>query len=155
MAIYGPSGAGATRTLRELAATLPERHPDLSLQVVLDGVRPEEVTEWLATGAEVSGGSFDRSPEAQAQAAELAVERAKRRVERGAHAVVLIDSLGALPSSVRRRVFGAGRATEEGGSLTVIAALGDALDALRWATTRVALEPGGHPVGETLRAERL
>lgn len=155
MAIYGPSGAGATRALRELASTLAERYPDLSLQVVLVGVRPEEVTDWLASGAEVSGGSFDRSPEAQAQAAELAVERAKRRVERGAHAVVLVDSLGALPSSVRRRVFGAGRATEEGGSLTVIAALGDALDALRWATTRVALEPGGQPVGETLRADRL
>ena len=61
------------------------------------------------------GGSFDRSPEPQAQAAELAVERAKRRVERGGHAAVVVDSLDALPPSARRRVFGAARATEEGG----------------------------------------
>jgi len=155
VAVYGPPGAGATRTLRELAATLAERYPDLSLQVVLAGVRPEEVGEWSAGGADVSGGSFDRSPEVQAQAAELAVERAKRRVERGGDAAVVLDSLDGLPPSVRRRVFGAGRATEEGGSLTVIAAVGDALEALRWATTRIALEPGGQPVGETLHADRL
>jgi len=122
---------------------------------VLAGVRPEELSEWSRGGADVSGGSFDRSPEAQAQAAELAVERAKRRVERGGDAAVVLDSLDALPPSVRRRVFGAGRATEEGGSLTVVAAVGDALEALRWATTRIALQPGGQPVGETLHADRL
>ena len=54
-------------------------------------------------GADVVGGSFDRSPEPQAQAAELAVERAKRRVEQGAHAVLVIDSLDALPAGARRR----------------------------------------------------
>ena len=92
--------------------------------MVLAGVRPEEVTDWRREdGPEVTGGGFDRSPEAQSQAAELAVERAKRRVERGGHAVVLVDSLESLPASARRRVFGAGRATEEGGTLTVIAAV--------------------------------
>ena len=70
------------------------------MQVVLAGALPEEVTEWHRTdGLAVTGGSFDRSPDAQAQAAELAVERAKRRVERGGHAVVLIDSLEALPAA--------------------------------------------------------
>ena len=45
------------------------------MQVVLVGALPEEVTEWRRTdGLEVAGG-FDRSPDAQAQAAELAVER--------------------------------------------------------------------------------
>ena len=48
----------------------------------------------------MTGGSFDRSAEAQAQAAELAVERAKRVAERGGDAVVVVDSLEALP---RRR----------------------------------------------------
>ena len=103
------------------------------------------------------GGSFDRSADAQAQAAELAIERAKRRVERGGHAVVLVDSLGALPAAARRRVFGAARATEEGGTLTVVAATGDAPEALRWATTRIVLEPGGRVGAESgaLRAEAL
>ncbi len=116
-----------------------------------------------ASGADVVGGSFDRSPEAQAQAAELAVERAKRRVERGAHAVVAVDSLDALPQAARRRVFGAGRNTEEGGSLTVIAVTGDGSEALRWATTRIVLDSAGPdaPVPQvsaasgTLRADLL
>ena len=114
----------------------------MSLQVVLAGVRPEEVGEWRETGVARAGGSFERSPEAQAQAAELAVERAKRRVERGGHAAVVIDALDALPPGVRRRLFGAARATEEGGTLTIVAATGDDREALRWASTRLVLESG-------------
>ena len=128
------------------------------MQVVLAGVRPEEVTEWRAVdGLEVVGGSFDRSPDAQAQAAELAVERAKRRVERGGHAAVIVDSLESLPGSARRRLFGAARATREGGTLTVIAATGGSDEALRWATTRIVLEPGGRLSAQsgTLHADAL
>jgi len=157
VAIAGPPGAGATTLLRELATEL-SRDGDLAVQVVLAGVRPEEVTEWRRSeGLSVAGGSFDRSPDAQAQAAELAVERAKRRVERGGHAAVLIDSLEALPGSARRRIFGAGRATEEGGTLTVVAVTGGGREELRWATTRVVLEPGGKVSGEsgTVRADAL
>jgi transcription termination factor Rho len=157
VAIAGPPGAGATSLLRELAGEL-SGDSDLGLQLVLAGVRPEEVTEWhRVDGLQVAGGSFDRSPDAQAQAAELAVERAKRRVERGGHAVVLIDSLEALPAGARRRIFGAGRATEEGGTLTVIATVGAEPEPLRWATTRVVLEPGGKlsPDSGTVRADAL
>jgi transcription termination factor Rho len=138
VAIVGPSGAGATTLLREAVTALPE---DLSVQIVLAGVRPEEIAAWRELGPPVVGGSFERSPEAQAQAAELAVERAKRQVERGGHAAVVIDSLQALPSGTRRRVFGAGRATEEGGTLTILAAGGEDHELLRWATARVVLPP--------------
>lgn len=157
VAIAGPPAAGATSLLRELASSLAG-DGDLSVHVVLAGVRPEEVTDWRREdGPEVTGGGFDRSPEAQSQAAELAVERAKRRVERGGHAVVLVDSLESLPASARRRVFGAGRATEEGGTLTVIAAVGLDREPLRWATTRVILAPGGEVAAESgaLRADAL
>ena len=157
VAVTGPAGAGATSLLRELAKSLAESHPDVGLQVVLAGVRPEEIGDWNETGLPVMGGSFDRSPEAQAQVAELAVERAKRQAERGGHAAVVIDALDALPAGVRRRVFGAGRATSEGGSLTIVAATGEDREALRWATTRVVLESGGRVAAEsaTLRADRL
>jgi transcription termination factor Rho len=110
------------------------------------------------------GGTYDRPPEPQAQAAELAVERAKRAVEQGANAVVIVDSLDSLPSGARRRVFGAGRNLAEGGSLTVFAVTGDDSDALRWATTRIVLEPAGPGSREpkvadaqsgTLRADNL
>jgi len=75
--------------------------------------------------------------------AEMGIERAKRLVEGGRHIVVLLDGITrltraynlALPSSGRtlsggidpvalhpsKRLFGAGRTIEEGGSLTMIA----------------------------------
>ncbi len=143
VAIAGAPGSGATTLLRVIVSTLAESHPDLSVQVALVGVRPEEVAEWTAIAGDSVGGSYDRPPEPQAQAAELAVERAKRRVEQGANAVVVVDSLDSLPGGARRRVFGAGRNLEEGGSLTVFAVTGEDSDALRWATTRIVLEPAG------------
>jgi transcription termination factor Rho len=153
VAVGGPPGAGASMLLLEVVRMLAEQYPDMSLQVVLAGVRPEEVGAWRDSGQTVVGGSFERSPEAQAQAAELAVERAKRLVERGGHAAVVIDALDALPPGVRRRLFGAARATEEGGTLTIVAATGHDTEALRWASTRLVLEDSG-PSG-TLGAERL
>jgi transcription termination factor Rho len=138
VAIVGPPGAGATTLLREAVGALGD---DLFVQIALAGVRPEEIAAWRELGPPVVGGSFERSPEAQAQAAELAVERAKRQVERGGNAVLVVDSLYALPPGTRRRVFGAGRATEQGGTLTVLAAGGDDRELLRWATARVELPP--------------
>jgi transcription termination factor Rho len=158
VALSGPPGSGATTLLREAAKVLAGHYEELVIQIVLAGVRPEELVEWESAGLPVVGGSFDRSVEAQAQAAELAVERGKRQVERGGHAVVVIDALDGLPSGARRRLFGAGRATEEGGTLTVLAATGEDREPLRWATTRIVLEPGGRvAAGEsgTLHADRL
>ncbi len=141
VAVGGPPGAGSTTLLREVAEALAKNHSDLQLAVALAGVRPEEVTDWRAGSAPVSGGSFDRSTDSQAQAAELAVERAKRVAERGGHAAIVIDSLETLPPAVQRRVFGAARATEEGGTLTVIASIGMAWEPQRFATTRIMLDP--------------
>ena len=45
-------------------------------------------------------------------------------VEQGRDAVVVIDSLDALPAAAARRTFGAGRNTDEAGSLTVLASTG-------------------------------
>ena len=163
VAIGGPPGAGATSLLREAASAIASNYPDIQLAVVLVGVRPEEVTEWRRDmDVPVSGGAFDRSLDAQAQVAELAVERAKRTVERGGHAAVVIDSLEALSPGAQRRALGAARKTEEGGSLTVVASIGMASEPQRFATTKVMLDPpeGGAPKvaaarSGTLRAELL
>jgi transcription termination factor Rho len=153
VAIAGPSGAGATRLLREIVAALAARSDGPTVAVVLAGARPEEVTDWRReTEAAVHGGSFDSSPEEQAQAAQLAVERAKRVVERGGDAIVVIDTLEAIPAAVARRIFGAGRRVEEGGSLTVIAAVGESADQLRLASTRIVLVGGADE--PTVAAER-
>ncbi|HEU0018871.1 MAG TPA: Rho termination factor N-terminal domain-containing protein [Thermoleophilaceae bacterium] len=143
VAIAGPSGAGATRLLREIVATLAAQPDGPTVAVVLAGARPEEVTDWQReTETAVYGGSFDSSPDDHAQAAQLAVERAKRVVESGGDAVVVIDTLDAVSPGVARRVFGAGRRLEEGGSLTVVAAVGESSDQLRVASTRVVLTAG-------------
>ena len=141
VAIGGPPGAGTSRLLREVARTLVGA--ELQVVVVLAGVRPEEVTEWSREleGVHVAGGGFDLSPDLAAQAAELAVERAKRAAERGADTVVVIDSLEFLPAPVQRRVFAAARKAEEGGSVTVVAGTGVAWEPQRQATTRVMLDP--------------
>jgi hypothetical protein len=63
-----------------------------------------------------------------------------------------------LPAVAQRRIFGAARATEEGGTLTVVATAGPASDALHWATTLIVLEPGGKLArgqSGTLHADRL
>ncbi|MEA2368941.1 MAG: transcription termination factor Rho [Thermoleophilaceae bacterium] len=164
VAVGGPPGSGITTLLRRMALTLAASHPDVELTVLLAGVRPEEVTEWRRDSeVTIVGGGFDRSVDEQSQAAETAVERAKRRAESGGHAAIVLDSLDALPPPVARRVFGAARALEEGGSLTVIASTGLAGEPQRLATTRIVLEPGDpspHPptlaaTSGTLRADRL
>jgi transcription termination factor Rho len=115
------TGADRSARLRKLAEGLPRE----SLTIILAGALPEDVTEWRRSfeGVPLAGGAFDRPLDEQAQAAEVAVELAKRVAERGEHAVVVVDSLDALPGAAARRVFGAGRKTEEAGTLTVIAAV--------------------------------
>jgi ABC-type branched-subunit amino acid transport system ATPase component len=69
---------------------------------------------------------------------------------------VVIDSLDCLSPSVARRVFGAARRVEEGGSLTVIAVVGQATEPLRVATTRIVMEGGAvTDASSTLRADAL
>jgi transcription termination factor Rho len=166
VAVGGPPGSGITTLLRRIVLGLKAAHEDLDIVVVLAGVRPEEVTEWKRDSAvTVAGGGFDRPVDEQAQVAESAVERGKRTAESGGHAVVVIDSLDALPPAAARRVFGAARATEEAGTLTVIASTGSAGEPLRQATTRIVLEPGDTASGPqpprlgprsgTLRADLL
>ena len=92
---------------------------------------------------EVVSSTFDEPPERHAQVAEMVIERAKRLVEHKRDVVILLDSITRLsrayntiaPSTGKvlsggvesnalqrpKRFFGAARATEEGGSLTIVA----------------------------------
>src|SRR4051812_10019012 len=162
VAVGGPPGSGITTVLRGIISALAGVGDDLEVTLVLAGARPEEVTEWKRDAkVSVAGGAFDRPVDEQAQAAEIAIERGKRAVEQGRHAAIVIDSLDALPPSVARRVFGAARATEEGGTLTVVASTGLAGEPMRLATTRVVLEPWDGdqpklaPASGTLRSDLL
>ena len=78
-----------------------------------------------ATGAEpapvAARHASPRSPDAQAQAVEQAIEQGRRVAARGGDAVVVVDTLEYLPPHLARRALAAARNIADGGSLTVIA----------------------------------
>ncbi|MGA5267296.1 transcription termination factor Rho [Streptomyces lydicamycinicus] len=142
--IVAPPKTGKTVLLQQLAAAVAANHPECRLMVVLIDERPEEVTEMRrSVRGEVLASTFDRPAKEHIALAELAVERAKRLVEQGQDVVILLDSLtrlcrahnNAATSGGRtlsggvdaaalhgpKRLFGAARLAEEGGSLTLLA----------------------------------
>jgi transcription termination factor Rho len=142
--IVAPPKAGKTRFLEEIAAGVVANHPEVVLQLWLIDERPEEVTAFRRLGAgQVIAASFDDASAGQLRLAELALARAQRQVERGRDVFVLVDSLtrlarvanlqitgsgrtlsGGLDSRALqfpRRLFGAARQVEGGGSLTLLA----------------------------------
>lgn len=101
--IVSPPKAGKTWLLKDVAEGIAANYPDVHLMAVLIGERPEEVTdiemhiETVTEGrGEVASSNFDDSPEDQTRVAELALERAKRMVEKGKTVVILLDSITRL-----------------------------------------------------------
>jgi transcription termination factor Rho len=81
--IVSPPKAGKTTVLKEIAQRSREQ-PECYLMVVLVDERPEEVTDMQrSVKGEVIYSTFDRPAEDHTQVSELAIERAKRLVERG------------------------------------------------------------------------
>ena len=144
--IVSPPKAGKTVLLKDIAGALSRNHPDLEIMVMLIDERPEEVTDFRRTvDAPVFASSNDHDVDRHIQVAMTVTERARRMVEAGRHAVILLDSLtrlgrafnnsrkhansgrtlsGGVDSkalAVPKQIFGSARNTEEAGSLTVIA----------------------------------
>ncbi|MFF1378614.1 transcription termination factor Rho [Streptomyces sp. NPDC058308] len=142
--IVAPPRTGKTVLLQQIAAAVAQNHPECHLMVVLLDERPEEVTDMRrSVRGEVLASTFDRPAKEHIALAELAVERAKRMVEDGKDVVMLFDSLtrlcrafnnaatgsgrtlsgGVDAAAVQgpKRIFGAARLAEEGGSLTMLA----------------------------------
>jgi transcription termination factor Rho len=134
--LAGPARAGKSEALRRLAAALRALE-GVEVSVVLAGVRPEEIGEW-SEYEPLAALSFAASSDAQAQAVEQAIEQGRRVAARGSDAVVLVDTLEALPAQAARRALAAARNIRDGGSLTVIAT---APAPLGGETTLVALDP--------------
>ncbi len=142
--IVAPPYSGKTVLLQKIANSITENNPDGVLMVLLIDERPEEVTDMQrSVKGEVISSTFDEPAERHVQIAEMVLEKAKRLVEHGRDVVILLDSITRLarayntvvPHSGKilsggvdsnalhkpKRFFGAARAVEEGGSLTVIA----------------------------------
>jgi len=142
--IVSPPRAGKTIMLEHMAAAVSRNDPDVQLMLLLVDERPEEVTHFRrATGGEVLASSNDQDVQQHVRLSRLALAKAKAEVEFGRDVVVFLDSLTrlgrafnkAVPSSGRtlsggvdihalaepKRMFGAARNIEDGGSLTVVA----------------------------------
>ncbi len=143
MLIVAPPRTGKTVLLQKIANAVTANHPDSYVIVLLIDERPEEVTDMKRnTSAEVISSTFDEPASRHIQIAEMVSAKAKRMVEYGKDVVILLDSITRLaraynteaPHSGKiltggvdasalqspKRFFGAARAIEEGGSLTVI-----------------------------------
>jgi transcription termination factor Rho len=142
--IVSPPKSGKTILMQQFAHAVSTNHPEIQLMVLLVDERPEEVTDMRRTiRGEVFASSSDSDRESHVRLAQLVLEYAKRQVEVGKDVVLLLDSLtrmGRAFNAVQRssgrtlsggvdiraleipkRIFGAARALEGGGSLTIIA----------------------------------
>jgi len=142
--IVAPPYSGKTVLLQKIANAIMKNYPDVILMVLLIDERPEEVTEMKAiVKGEVISSTFDEPAQRHVQVAEMALEKAKRLIEHKKDVVILLDSItrlaraynlvephsgrilsGGIDSSALhkpKRFFGAARALEEGGSLTIMA----------------------------------
>ncbi len=141
--IVAPPRTGKTVMLQNLAHAIKANSPETCLIVLLIDERPEEVTDMRrSVDGEVVSSTFDEVPTRHVQVAEMVIEKAKRLVEHKKDVVILLDSITRLarayntvcPSSGKvltggvdanalqrpKRIFGAARNIEEGGSLTII-----------------------------------
>jgi len=141
--IVAPPKTGKTIMLQRIAQAVINNHPEIHVMVVLIDERPEEVTDIRRSiKAEVLASSSDRPTGDHLKLAELALERARRMVEAGKDVIILLDSITRLARAFNKevdssgrtltggvdsralerpkRIFGAARATEEAGSLTII-----------------------------------
>lgn len=142
--IVAPPRTGKTVLLKQIAAGIAQNHPEVKLVALLVDERPEEVTDFRrSTPAVVFASSNDREEDNHIRVSTLALEFAKRLVELKHDVVLLLDSLTRLGRTfnlyvessgrtlsggldaralqIPRRIFGAARNIEGGGSLTIIA----------------------------------
>jgi len=155
--IVSPPRAGKTVLMQRIAEAITQNHRELELLLLLVDERPEEVTEMeRAVKGRVFASSNDRDFVSHARIAYLTLEYAKRQAEVGKDVVILLDSLTRLGRAfnagtkgsgrimsggidaraleIPKKIFGASRNIEHGGSLTILATIlvdtGSAMDEL-------------------------
>jgi transcription termination factor Rho len=145
--IVSPPRAGKTILLQKMAKAVLTNHPEVYVIMLLIDERPEEVTDMerqiKGPHSEVISSTFDESSGRHVHISEMVIEKAKRMVEYGRDVIIFLDSITRLarawnsevPHSGKilsggvdanalqrpKKFFGAARAIEEGGSLTIIA----------------------------------
>ncbi|MEC9391553.1 MAG: transcription termination factor Rho [Myxococcota bacterium] len=146
VAVVAPPRTERFAFFKDLIHGIRSNHPSAKVLVLLLDERPEEVTALTrSVDAEVLYSTFDEPAARHVQVTDMALERAKRMAESGNDVVLFVDSLSRLARASHaanpaggkmmnslvdiaalqcvRRVFGAARCLEEGGSLTLFATL--------------------------------
>ena len=144
--IVAPPGSGKTTFLKHICEAVSRSVPQLKLYCLLIDERPEEVTEFKRTiPGEVHYSSSDQSYEHHIEIADKLMRQAFVEVAAGGDVMIVIDSLTRLARvhnaqtrssgrtisggvdaralEVPRRIFGAARKIENGGSLTMLATI--------------------------------
>ena len=144
--IVAPPGSGKTTFLKHICQSIAKGYPQVKLYCLLVDERPEEVTDFKrSVTADVRSSSSDQDYEHHVAIADELMRQAVREAGNGENVVVLIDSLtrlsrvhnaesrnsgrtlsGGVDSralEVPRRIFGAARKIEHGGSLSILATI--------------------------------
>lgn len=144
--VVAPPRSGKTMLLQQIAGAIAHNYPEKKVIALLLDERPEEVTEFRRSIAgEVLASSYDDSVADHLRLAKLTLDYVKRVVETGADVVLLLDSLtrtgrafnigqkasgrlmtGGLDAralEIPKKIFGAARKIEHGGSLTIVATI--------------------------------
>jgi transcription termination factor Rho len=144
--IVAPPGSGKTTFLKHICQAVGKACPEVKLYCLLIDERPEEVTDFKrSVTAEVHFSSCDQDYDHHVRVADEIIRKAIREAGAGQNVMVLIDSLTRLARvhnaeqrssgrtisggidaralEVPRRIFGAARKIENGGSLTILATI--------------------------------
>lgn len=144
--IVAPPGCGKTTLLKHVCQAVGEAYPEIKLYALLIDERPEEVTDFTrSVPAEVHASSSDESYAQHVRVANDLLKIAQKEAGEGHDVMIVIDSLtrlsrvhnAGLKSSGRtmsggvdaraleipRKMFGAARKIENGGSLTILATI--------------------------------
>ena len=142
--IVAPPGSGKTTFLKHICQAVAKGTPQIKLYCLLIDERPEEVTDFKRTiPGEIHYSSTDESYEHHIEIADQLMKKAYAEVSVGENVMIVIDSLTRLARvhnaqtrssgrtisggvdaralEVPRRIFGAARKIENGGSLSILA----------------------------------
>jgi transcription termination factor Rho len=142
--IVAPPGSGKTTILKHICQAVGQAYPEIKLYALLIDERPEEVTDFTRNvPAEVHASSSDESYTHHVRVANELLNIARRQAGEGQDVMIVIDSLtrlarvhnadrkssgrtmsGGLDAramEIPRKIFGAARNIENGGSLTILA----------------------------------
>ncbi|MCJ8339168.1 MAG: transcription termination factor Rho [Pseudomonadales bacterium] len=144
--IVAPPGCGKTTLLKQICQSVGKAYPEIKLYALLIDERPEEVTDFKrSVSAQVHASSSDESYEQHVRVANQLLNTARAEAGEGHDVMIVIDSLtrlsrvhnaerkssgrtisGGLDAralEIPRKLFGAARKIEDGGSLTILATI--------------------------------